>query len=47
MTKRMQELRFGRTWWGRAWVDALEQRAQLDPNPAASWEDVRPRRVGR
>jgi hypothetical protein len=20
------------TWWGRAWVDALEQRAQLDPN---------------
>ena len=24
--------RFGRTWWGRAWVEALEQRAQLDPN---------------
>ena len=23
---------FGRTWWGRAWVDALEQRARLDPN---------------
>jgi uncharacterized Zn finger protein len=23
---------FGCTWWGRAWVDALEQRAQLDPN---------------
>ncbi|MEV7044827.1 SWIM zinc finger family protein [Amycolatopsis sp. NPDC051061] len=23
---------FGRTWWGRAWVDALEQRAKLDPN---------------
>jgi uncharacterized Zn finger protein len=22
---------FGRTWWGRAWVDALEQRGQLDP----------------
>ncbi len=22
----------GRTWWGRAWVDALEQRARLDPN---------------
>jgi len=20
------------TWWGRAWVEALEQRAQLDPN---------------
>lgn len=24
--------RFGRTWWGRAWVDALEKRAGLDPN---------------
>ena len=23
---------FGRTWWGRAWIDALEQRARLDPN---------------
>lgn len=23
---------FGSTWWGRAWVDALEQRAGLDPN---------------
>ncbi|MCR6485925.1 SWIM zinc finger family protein [Amycolatopsis sp. OK19-0408] len=23
---------FGATWWGRAWVDALEQRAKLDPN---------------
>lgn len=23
---------FGHTWWGRAWVEALEQRAQLDPN---------------
>ena len=22
----------GHTWWGRAWVEALEQRAQLDPN---------------
>jgi uncharacterized Zn finger protein len=22
----------GRTWWGSAWVDALEQRARLDPN---------------
>jgi len=22
----------GRTWWGRAWLEALEQRAQLDPN---------------
>jgi uncharacterized Zn finger protein len=23
---------FGLTWWGRAWVTALEQRARLDPN---------------
>ncbi|MGH9243382.1 MAG: SWIM zinc finger family protein [Acidimicrobiales bacterium] len=23
---------FGRTWWGTAWVDALEGRARLDPN---------------
>ena len=23
---------FGRTWWGRAWTDAMEQRARLDPN---------------
>lgn len=23
---------FGKTWWGAAWVGALEQRAQLDPN---------------
>ena len=23
---------FGATWWGRAWIDALEHRAQLDPN---------------
>lgn len=23
---------FGQTWWGRAWVDALEKRARLDPN---------------
>jgi uncharacterized Zn finger protein len=22
----------GQTWWGRAWVEALEQRARLDPN---------------
>ena len=20
------------TWWGQAWVEALEQRARLDPN---------------
>lgn len=24
--------RFGTTWWGRQWVEALEQRASLDPN---------------
>jgi uncharacterized Zn finger protein len=24
--------RFGTTWWGRAWVEALEQQARLDPN---------------
>lgn len=23
---------FGSTWWGKAWTDALEQRARLDPN---------------
>ena len=23
---------YGRTWWGRSWVAALEQRARLDPN---------------
>jgi uncharacterized Zn finger protein len=23
---------FGRTWWGDAWVTALEERARLDPN---------------
>jgi len=23
---------FGKTWWGKAWVDALEHRARLDPN---------------
>ncbi|CAN5663474.1 hypothetical protein BH20ACT2_BH20ACT2_11810 [soil metagenome] len=22
----------GTTWWGRAWVGALEHRARLDPN---------------
>ncbi|MHB8289229.1 MAG: SWIM zinc finger family protein [Acidimicrobiales bacterium] len=31
--KRAQGRRgFGSTWWGTAWVDALEQRARLDPN---------------
>ena len=23
---------FGHTWWGQAWIDALEGRADLDPN---------------
>jgi uncharacterized Zn finger protein len=23
---------FGRSWWGRAWLEALEQRARLDPD---------------
>lgn len=27
-----RRITFGHTWWGRAWVDALEGRAQLDPN---------------
>ena len=26
------EQEFGRTWWGRAWLEALEQRARLDPD---------------
>lgn len=24
--------RFANTWWGKAWIDALENRARLDPN---------------
>ncbi|MCU1351602.1 MAG: hypothetical protein JWM05_811, partial [Acidimicrobiales bacterium] len=24
--------RFGHTWWGQAWIDALETRAGIDPN---------------
>ena len=24
--------RFGGTWWGKAWIQALERRARLDPN---------------
>ena len=27
-----EEQEFGRTWWGRAWLEALEQRARLDPD---------------
>ena len=29
---RPRMLRFGRTWWGAAWIEALEQRAVLDPS---------------
>lgn len=28
----MARRNFGSTWWGRAWVEALESRAQIDPN---------------
>ena len=28
----MSRRTFGQTWWGRAWVEALEGRARLDPN---------------
>lgn len=28
----MSRRNFGTTWWGRAWVEALEGRAKLDPN---------------
>ena len=27
-----ERMRFGTTWWGRSWIDALEQRARLDSN---------------
>lgn len=30
--RRASGRRFGATWWGQAWIDALEQRARLDPN---------------
>jgi len=29
----------GHTWWGRAWLDALEQRAKLDPNRLPRGQD--------
>lgn len=32
LSVRREGVRFGATWWGRAWIDALEQRARLDPN---------------
>lgn len=28
----MSRRQFATTWWGQAWVEALEQRARLDPN---------------
>ena len=28
----VEQPEFGRTWWGRAWLEALEQRARLDPD---------------
>ncbi len=28
----MSRRAFGQTWWGKAWIDALEHRARLDPN---------------
>jgi uncharacterized Zn finger protein len=31
-SQRGNRRRFGTTWWGNAWIDALEQRARLDPN---------------
>ena len=44
---------FGSTWWGRAWVEALEHRARLDPNRLprgrsyARWNMVSRLEVGR
>ncbi|MEJ7765555.1 MAG: SWIM zinc finger family protein [Acidimicrobiales bacterium] len=39
---------YGRTWWGTAWVAALEQRARLDPNRLPRGRAyARQRRVGR
>jgi len=39
---------YGRTWWGRAWVAALEERARLDPNRLPRGRAyARGRRVGR
>ncbi len=32
MTAGGDDMEFGRTWWGRAWLEALEQRARLDPD---------------
>ena len=39
---------YGRTWWGRAWVAALEERARLDPSRLPRGRAyARGRRVGR
>ena len=39
---------YGNTWWGRAWVAALEERARLDPNRLPRGRAyARGRRVGR
>jgi uncharacterized Zn finger protein len=35
----MGEAQFGRTWWGRAWLEALEQRARLDPDRLPRGQD--------
>jgi uncharacterized Zn finger protein len=32
MSAETGDVEFGRTWWGRAWLEALEQRARLDPD---------------
>jgi uncharacterized Zn finger protein len=32
MSAGSDDMEFGRTWWGRAWLEALEQRARLDPD---------------
>ena len=32
LSPRRGRVRFGTTWWGRTWIDALEQRARLDSN---------------
>jgi len=32
VTRRSATRAFATTWWGKAWITALEQRAQLDPN---------------
>ena len=35
------------TWWGQAWIGALEQRARLDPNRPARGPHLRPPGLGR